>query len=1530
MSAFEDVRRATCQVLKNDGQTHNGTAFCILPDGTLLTCHHVIAGLTSLKVKLQGSSNVIDAQYLADRSDPDSDLAVLKIPPDLLPAVQLARARDAATVYGYGYRPKTLQQEPEGHSFSGRLSPGQVLQVANRRTDVRNLEGAGGLEPGISGGPIYDPGLRCVVGLFRAVEGDQHAFVIPIDTLFERWPDLALENQNLVKDQALDDLQQYFGIQRIAEGATPVRPAAVPYFARLAENHKIFGGRQADLRTLNDFLEQNKNPYLFVSGLAGFGKTALLINWAWPFVTKSVAATGLQFAVHFLSKQVSQSAEEHFVFGNLCEQLMAAHGLGGELPQENRKRRALYSQLLRLAPPPGTNLVVLIDGLDEALGHWEPDSDMFPELPEGTKVVFSARDIADRNWLEFLKLDLPAGCILRVGQLDRAGVSEVLQSARPGDWKDGELSTLADQVWSISQGDPFYVHDLLADLKATGYDPSQLPKISHSEYLNLWWKGAEVNNPAFVDLMGMLAVVLGPMTKQELASVDETDQLRDINISELIESAARYIIGSATTGYQISTTRIQQFVSARFGSDLRKYKHRIAGYCLRWAELDANAQPYVWLHAVQHLADAGTYDDLFALIDANWLGAKWTHYGSYAGVISDIDATAAAALARDPPDIARIAGLAIARATAREVMAQFPAAVLTALVRLGNGVRVIELVQAERIVGGPPERLFRIAKELALTLSTVDQPDLAPCLDFVLDAVTNLLWTAGRSFDLRLLEQTMGLLGNVPGSNRVRFAQDMASRSDDLPSVPFRCAVLSLLSVAVAEVPDSDACIVRWSQQAEALIASLRDSAGHLVATSYFWAMQSATGQAGDLLQEATAELLAAGDYLQRSGWIEEPVLIFMQNFPFASVPDKAGALNLLRGIADRLRTEDRGSVELISAVTGAFLGLREQDAALGFIGDIYKRFPEVGARAVVQIAAKMHAVDPQACLGLIEQTAAGQSQSQLSIAWARAGEWGHAIEISSTALSSDIPADHKAWLIRELLSLLTEQPTEAVHNIVEDLLASSESFDRSSRAEIYGAAATALASVDQTAATRNVREAIALQLAAFPTGDTDRLREFLTIAFNQESKHAEAARVAGQIKLEEVRVSALSKLVRLTPATDATGLRIYAAAVADFLAGQGAGASFDALRIAISLLAPLTEKAPEAVGSLRAHVEMNGRHVLDLMSNVFRGFVQRPERLGRMGWPSFRNLVDLTSQLFSVDPDKAGAVLTDVWHLASAQPPQVAILIQILFAKAVPVPAILVTYAPLIKQALDRASERRSDEWTAAVTDCAGPAIAQLSGTDPELGTALMSSLLDTILTMENPLTLSRAVSNYWWNLAHSSAYPDLAGKTLAATLSLPQSEERIEVFSTAAQVLFLNGGRPAAQVLFDGIGNPPERQFAEGGLKTAESLAELGELSTLEQLYTAHGSGLPIVVMNDIRSGNAKKILETFTRALANDLIIGNRQAVLDAGVWTALLPVLRTSGSAAVEAIINAIDDFDQRFVDAGKLLTDPSRAALRSRA
>ena len=70
-------------------------------------------------------------------------------------------------------------------------------------------------------------------------------------------------------------------------------------------------------------------------------------------------------------------------------------------------------------------------------------------------------------------------------------------------------------------------------------------------------------------------------------------------------------------------------------------------------------------------------DDLLDLLQPEWIQAKWDTFGSYSALIGDMDIACKACL-KEPRNDAAIAGLAIARRAARDLMQRFPTDLLVA------------------------------------------------------------------------------------------------------------------------------------------------------------------------------------------------------------------------------------------------------------------------------------------------------------------------------------------------------------------------------------------------------------------------------------------------------------------------------------------------------------------------------------------------------------------------------------------------------------------------------------------------------------------------------------------------------------------------------------------------------------------------------------------------------------------------------------------------------------------------------------
>jgi serine protease Do len=161
-----------------------GTGIVLDPRGYIVTNHHVIEDVQSLRVRLVDGT-ACPARVLA--ADKEADLAVIKIdPPRLLPTVPLGTATDLmlaerviAVGNAYGYE----------HTVTvGHVSALKRDVSLNKEISYKSLiQTQTPINPGNSGGPLFNK-LGEVVGVNVAIRaGAQNiAFAIPVDAMILR------------------------------------------------------------------------------------------------------------------------------------------------------------------------------------------------------------------------------------------------------------------------------------------------------------------------------------------------------------------------------------------------------------------------------------------------------------------------------------------------------------------------------------------------------------------------------------------------------------------------------------------------------------------------------------------------------------------------------------------------------------------------------------------------------------------------------------------------------------------------------------------------------------------------------------------------------------------------------------------------------------------------------------------------------------------------------------------------------------------------------------------------------------------------------------------------------------------------------------------------------------------------------------------------------------------------------------------------------------------------------------------------
>lgn len=421
--------------------------------------------------------------------------------------------------------------------------------------------------------------------------------------------------------QVIQHIAAYYDIHPPAEGGARITASLKERLHRLLERHTLFGGRDAELTRLNAFLIQRSSGYLFVTGRSGFGKTALLVNWM-----KMLERDGRRVCYHFISR-LDGVADEDFALRSLCQQLVSYHDLSGVLPTSTAEIRSLYAKLLGVPPAEGEKLVVILDGLDEAMG-WVPGSDLFPlSLPEGVFVIFSAREIAEQNWLASLELLSSNIEVLELKTLGIAEIASLLQAigGPVAEWTKDR--TFLSAMFEVSEGDPFYLHYLVEDIRdmpITSLKDLEKQPRGLKGYLDKWWKEVSkaAGEQAVSDLLGYLLVAKGRLSRDDLINISDEDALSGMIFDVTLEQVQRYVVGDEEEGYTFCHRRFQDYVAQERIKEREQqpYRQRLLDYCAHWQEHKSN---YALARYAEHLVEAGRKEELFTLVDnRSWYDAQ--------------------------------------------------------------------------------------------------------------------------------------------------------------------------------------------------------------------------------------------------------------------------------------------------------------------------------------------------------------------------------------------------------------------------------------------------------------------------------------------------------------------------------------------------------------------------------------------------------------------------------------------------------------------------------------------------------------------------------------------------------------------------------------------------------------------------------------------------------------------------------------------------------------------------------------------
>lgn len=241
-------------------------------------------------------------------------------------------------------------------------------------------------------------------------------------------------------------------------------------FDLLVQHHTDhFVGRKPELAELDKFVLQSTKHALVVFGSPGMGKSALLAKWSEQH--QDVGAR------HFIREGDATTYKVEQVFSNLACQLSDRFGISWKRPNSsdpNLYRRAFDESLHKAAKSTTGNVIIIIDGLDEAIRavsnagsdpgqsivEWLPD---ITSLPDNVYLVMSCRSELKTSQNFTAKYGEDKAVCLVLGRLSTDDIRALLfEVCNKYDVIDSP--TYVSEIVDRSDGSPLYVRMLTEDL----------------------------------------------------------------------------------------------------------------------------------------------------------------------------------------------------------------------------------------------------------------------------------------------------------------------------------------------------------------------------------------------------------------------------------------------------------------------------------------------------------------------------------------------------------------------------------------------------------------------------------------------------------------------------------------------------------------------------------------------------------------------------------------------------------------------------------------------------------------------------------------------------------------------------------------------------------------------------------------------------------------------------------------------------------------------------------------------------------
>lgn len=430
-------------------------------------------------------------------------------------------------------------------------------------------------------------------------------------------------------------------------------------------NHaEPFGGRDDEMSDLDSWLDDHGMPSrMLVSGPTGRGKSALLVRW-----TERVARSAA-WKVVFVPISIRFETHRAEVYYELLASQLAS--IAGQIlvsPAFDPEGffLGISTSLIRELAEKGQRVVIVIDGVDEAL-DLQFNGTIFPRsLPPNVKVLCSAREQANddgaNGWLRRLEWERTGfAASHRLALFGESEVQDILESVKlPLADADG----LVARITELSQGEPLlvklYAEDLvdaferghpitvdqLAGL-AKGFEP-YFARAMENQRKSWEETGSKVDQDTIDVTLAILATAFGPLTRESLIRLvcDLGKIPEPLSVDRLIAPISRFVSGNGQegSGYVLNHPKLGQFLREEKFEDAAL--RRAHSSFLLWgrdeaARLNEDSQfsiaPYLLQYFARHVEQSNdSLNDLWHCLSDGWRIAWERYEGGHHGYASSL------------------------------------------------------------------------------------------------------------------------------------------------------------------------------------------------------------------------------------------------------------------------------------------------------------------------------------------------------------------------------------------------------------------------------------------------------------------------------------------------------------------------------------------------------------------------------------------------------------------------------------------------------------------------------------------------------------------------------------------------------------------------------------------------------------------------------------------------------------------------------------------------------------------------------